>query len=138
MINVMTINEIQDELIEDFSALDDWLDRYQMIIDYAKELKPLDESEHTEQNLIDGCQSKVWFVAHMENGNIIAMTAENTYTFNAEPNSVSERFQIVGRNNVVTGMENSAVLEGANKRIENGKVVIIKNGVKYDVLGAQL
>ena len=78
------------------------------------------------------------YLKDLANGNIIAMTAESIYTFNAEPNSVSERFQVVGRNNVVTGMENSAVIEGANKRIENGKVVIIKNGVKYDVLGAQL
>ena len=83
-------------------------------------------------------KGETMYLKDLVNGNIIAMTAENQYTFNAEPNSVSERFQIVGRNNVVTGMENSAVLEGANKRIENGKVVIIKNGVKYDVLGAQL
>ena len=78
------------------------------------------------------------YLKDLANGNIIAMTAENTYTFNAEPNTVSERFQVVGRNNVVTGIENSAVIEGANKRIENGKLVIIKNGVKYDVLGTQL
>ena len=72
------------------------------------------------------------------NGNIIAMTAENTYTFSAEPNTVSERFQVIGRNNAPTAIENNAAIEGANKRIENGKVVIIKNGVKYDVLGTQL
>ena len=83
-------------------------------------------------------KGETMYLKDLVNGNIIAMTAENQYMFNAEPNSVSERFQIVGRNNVVTGMENSAVIEGANKRIENGKVVIIKNGVKYDVLGAQL
>ena len=78
------------------------------------------------------------YLKDLVNGNIIAMTADSRYTFNAEPNSVVERFQVVGRYNTPTGIENNAVIEGANKRIENGKVVIIKNGVKYDVLGAQL
>lgn len=67
----MTINEIQDEIIDEFSALDDWMDRYQMLVDYGKELAPLSESEHTQQNLIEGCQSQVWFTAKMDNGNII-------------------------------------------------------------------
>ena len=67
----MTINEIQDEIIDEFSALDDWMDRYQMLVDYGKELAPLPESEHTQQNLIEGCQSQVWFTAKMDNGNII-------------------------------------------------------------------
>ena len=48
--------------------LDDWMDRYAMIIDYGKELVPMPESDKTDQNLIDGCQSKVWFTARMENG----------------------------------------------------------------------
>lgn len=96
-------------------------------------------NEKTEYTLHFGwLKGETLYLKDLANGNIIAMTAESIYTFNAEPNSVSERFQVVGRNNVVTGMENSAVIEGANKRIENGKVVIIKNGVKYDVLGAQL
>lgn len=67
----MSINEIQDEIIEDFSILDDWMSRYQMIIDYAKELKPLAENEHTDQNLIDGCQSQVWLTARIEDGKVI-------------------------------------------------------------------
>lgn len=83
-------------------------------------------------------RGETMYLKDLANGNIIAMTAENTYTFNAEPNSVSERFQVVGRQEVPTNIENSLFLEGANKRIENGKIVIIKNGVKYDVLGAQL
>ena len=69
----MTINELQDELIEEFEAFDDWLERYQLIIEYANELKkkPFPESDKTEQNLIDGCQSKVWFTARMEGDNVI-------------------------------------------------------------------
>ena len=78
------------------------------------------------------------YLKDLVNGNVIAMTAENTYTFTAEPNTVSERFQVVGRNDAPTAIENSEFIEGANKRIENGKIVIIKNGVKYNVLGTQL
>lgn len=78
------------------------------------------------------------YLKDLVNGNIIAMTEDTRYTFNAEPNTTAERFQVVGRNNETTGMENSAVIKGVNKRIENGHVVIIKNGVKYNVLGAQL
>ena len=68
----MTINELQDEVIEEFECFEDWLDRYQLIIDYANELAqhPFPESDRTEQNLIDGCQSQVWFTARMEDGKI--------------------------------------------------------------------
>ena len=66
----MTINEIQDEIIEEFSGLDDWMDKYQLLIDRGNELAPLDERYKTEQNLIDGCQSRVWLQADYENGQI--------------------------------------------------------------------
>ena len=61
----MTINEIQDEIIEEFSALDDWMDKYQLLIDLGSEQEPLDEQYKTEQNLIDGCQSRVWLQADL-------------------------------------------------------------------------
>lgn len=61
----MSINQIQDEIIDEFSLLDDWMDRYELIIDYGKSLQPLPESEKTDKNLIDGCQSKVWFTAEL-------------------------------------------------------------------------
>ena len=60
---VMTINEIQDEIIEEFGGLDDWMDRYQLLIDMGGEMEPLEAQYKTEQNLIDGCQSRVWLVA---------------------------------------------------------------------------
>ena len=66
----MTINEIQDEIIEEFSGLDDWMDKYQLLIDLGNELAPLDERYKTEQNLIDGCQSRVWLQADYEEGQI--------------------------------------------------------------------
>ena len=59
----MSINEIQDEIIEEFSAFDDWMDKYQLLIDLGNEQPPLDEKYKTESNLIDGCQSRVWLVA---------------------------------------------------------------------------
>ena len=59
----MTINEIQDEIIEEFSGFDDWMDKYQLLIDLGNEQEPLEEKYKTEQNLIDGCQSRVWLQA---------------------------------------------------------------------------
>ena len=67
----MTINEKQDEIIEEFEMLDDWMDRYQLILDFAKGISPLSEEDKTEQNLIDGCESKVWFTCRLEEGKII-------------------------------------------------------------------
>ena len=61
-----TINEIQDEIIDEFSAFDAWMDRYSLLIDYGNGLEPFPESDRTEQNLIDGCQSKVWFTAELQ------------------------------------------------------------------------
>ena len=62
----MTINEIQDEIIEEFSGFDDWMDRYSLLIDLGNELPAMPADKKTEQNLIDGCQSKVWIDARME------------------------------------------------------------------------
>ena len=72
----MTINEIQDEIIEEFSGFDDWMDKYQLLIDLGNELTPLDERYKTEQNLIDGCQSRVWLQADFIDG-LIHFTAES-------------------------------------------------------------
>jgi cysteine desulfuration protein SufE len=72
----MTINEIQDEIIEEFSGLDDWMDKYQLLIDLGNEQTSLDEQYKTESNLIDGCQSRVWLQADYENG-VIHFSAES-------------------------------------------------------------
>jgi len=66
----MTINEIQEEIIAEFSDFDDWMDRYQMLIDMGSEQEPLEEKYKTEQNLIDGCQSRVWLQADMVDGKL--------------------------------------------------------------------
>ena len=64
----MTINEIQDEIIEEFDGFDDWMDKYQLLIDLGNEQEPLDEQYKIESNLIDGCQSRVWLQADYEDG----------------------------------------------------------------------
>ena len=71
-----SINELQDEVIDEFSGFDDWMDRYQMLIDLGNELEPLDEKYKTESNLIDGCQSRVWLQADYHDG-VIDFQAES-------------------------------------------------------------
>lgn len=68
--SMLTINEIQDEIIEEFSGLDDWMDRYQLLIDMGGETEPLPDSDKVEQNLIDGCQSRVWLVCDEKEGRL--------------------------------------------------------------------
>jgi len=72
----MTINEAQDEVIEEFSDFTDWMDKYQLLIDLGNEQEPLDNKYKTESNLIDGCQSRVWLLADYVVGKII-FTAES-------------------------------------------------------------
>ncbi|MGM9777107.1 MAG: SufE family protein [Prevotella sp.] len=72
----MTINEIQDEIIEEFSGFDDWMDKYQLLIDLGNEQAPLDEKYKTESNLIDGCQSRVWLQCDYSDG-LLHFTAES-------------------------------------------------------------
>ena len=67
----MTINEQQDEVIEEFEGFSDWMDKYQMLIDLGNDLEPLDAKYKTEQNLIDGCQSRVWLHADYVDGQIV-------------------------------------------------------------------
>lgn len=72
----MTIEESQQEIISQFEDFEDWMDKYQMLIDLGSEQEPLPEKYKTEQNLIDGCQSRVWLQADYENG-IITFKAES-------------------------------------------------------------
>ena len=67
----MLINDIQDEIIEEFCSFDDWMDRYSLLIVYGNGLEEFPEADKTEQNLIDGCQSKVWFTAEMQDGKVV-------------------------------------------------------------------
>ena len=65
-----TINDIQDAIIEEFADFDDWMDRYAYIIDLSNEVPALDEQHKTPDNIIDGCQSRVWLVATYADGKI--------------------------------------------------------------------
>ena len=66
-----TINELQDEIIEEFSDFDDWMDKYQLLIDLGNEQEPLAQEYKTDQNLIDGCQSRVWLQADYVDGKVM-------------------------------------------------------------------
>lgn len=66
----MTINEVQEQIVEEFSIFDDWMDRYQQLIDLGNELRPMDEKMRIDQHLIQGCQSKVWVDATLTDGKI--------------------------------------------------------------------
>ena len=73
----MTINEIQDEIIAEFSDYDDWMDKYQLLIDLGNEQEPLDEQYKNESNLIEGCQSRVWLQADLTDEGKIHFQAES-------------------------------------------------------------
>lgn len=66
----MTLDEKQQEIIDTFSAFDDWMDRYQYLVDLGNALAPLPEADKTDQNLIQGCQSRVWLAADYTDGRI--------------------------------------------------------------------
>ena len=66
----MTIEESQQEIIEEFIEMDDWMDRYQLLIDMGEEQAPLPAEEKNESNLIDGCQSRVWIVCDEQDGRL--------------------------------------------------------------------
>lgn len=65
------INEIQDEIIEEFVEIEDWMDRYGCIIDLGNSLPPIDEKYKTHEHIIEGCQSRVWLNAELVDGNIV-------------------------------------------------------------------
>ncbi len=72
----MTINETQDEIIDEFALFDDWADKYEYIIDLGKKLPPLAEPYKTEENIIKGCQSRVWLHAHLD-GDLLKFEADS-------------------------------------------------------------
>ncbi|MBP5477914.1 MAG: SufE family protein [Bacteroidaceae bacterium] len=73
----MTIEEIQEEIIDEFSGFDDWMDKYQLLIDLGGEQEPLPEQYKTESNLIDGCQSRVWLQADLTEEGLVHFQAES-------------------------------------------------------------
>jgi cysteine desulfuration protein SufE len=78
----MTIDQVQDSIIEEFSVFEDWMDKYNLLIDYGKDLKVIDPKFKTRDFLIEGCQSKVWLHPEFENGKI---------TFSADSDAIITR-----------------------------------------------
>ena len=99
----MTINDIQDEVIEEFSAFDDWMDKYQLLIDLGNEQEPLDEKYKTEQNLIDGCQSRVWLQCDRD--------AEGNLVFSAESDALIVKGIIALLIRVISGHKPQEILD---------------------------
>lgn len=73
----MTINQIQDEIIDEFSGIDDWMDRYAYIIDLGNSLPPIAEEFKTPAHLIEGCQSRVWLNAELDKDGLVDFTADS-------------------------------------------------------------
>lgn len=73
----MTINEIQDEIIEEFSGLTDWMDRYAYIIELGNALSPLPDADKIPENLIEGCQSRVWIAARLSGEGKVLFRADS-------------------------------------------------------------
>ena len=67
----MTIQELEAQIVDDFSAVDDWLDKYELILDMGKSLPPIDPKYKTDQYIISGCQSKVWLYAEYRDGKVL-------------------------------------------------------------------
>ena len=72
----MTINDLQDEIISEFSDFDDWMDRYSYLIDLGNSVPALEEAQKVPENLIDGCQSRVWIVADYD-GDVLNLRADS-------------------------------------------------------------
>ncbi|MBR8702715.1 SufE family protein [Porphyromonas levii] len=72
-----TINQIQDEIIEEFSLLDDWMDRYEMIIDMGNDLPSMPEAEKTPDHIIEGCQSRVWINGEVDSNGLLQLRADS-------------------------------------------------------------
>lgn len=97
-----TINEIQDEIIDEFSGLADWMDKYSYIIEMGNALPPLDEKYKTPDNLIDGCQSRVWVNATYDGGVI---------RFDADSDAIIVKGIISMLVRVLSGQTPSAILD---------------------------
>jgi len=66
----MTIEQVQDEIVKEFSMFDEWMDKYSYLIELGNDLQDLDPKDKNDQNLIKGCQSRVWLVAELKDGKI--------------------------------------------------------------------
>lgn len=133
----MTINEIQDQIIEEFSMFEDWMDKYAYLIELGNKLPPVDESIKSEQNLINGCQSKVWMDATYDNGKIV---------FKADSDAIIVKGIVALLLRTLTGQTPKAIMEsdlyfiekiGLNDHLSptrsNGLLAMVKQMKLYGV-----
>ncbi len=133
----MTINELQDEIIEEFSQFDDWMDKYALLIDLGNSLEVLDEKHKTPQNIIEGCQSRVWLNAEMNDGII---------TYQGESDAILVKGIVSLLINVMSGHTPDEILntelyfidkiglkEHLSPTRSNGLVAMVKQMKMYDV-----
>lgn len=99
----MTIEQQQRAVIEEFAEIEDWMDRYQLLIDLGQEQTPLPDSDKTADNLIDGCQSRVWLTCHRED--------DGTLTFRAESDALIVKGIIALLIRVVSGHTPEEILD---------------------------
>lgn len=105
-----TIEELQQEVVEQFSDYDDWMDKYQLLIDLGNEQQPLAEQYKTEQNLIDGCQSRVWLQADYVDGKVV---------FQAESDALIVKGIVTLLINILSGHTPSEILDADLHFIED-------------------
>ncbi len=74
---MLSINQVQDEIIEDFAQFDDWMDKYALLIDLGNGLEPINDQYKVPQNIIEGCQSRVWLTAELDGEGKITYKAES-------------------------------------------------------------
>lgn len=98
----MSIKEIQDEIIDEFSMFDDWEERYQYVIDLGKTLPLIEEQYKTDDNIIKGCQSRVWLHAEVQGGNVV---------FTADSDAILTKGLIAIMIRVFSGQKPEAILE---------------------------
>lgn len=98
----MTINQIQDDIIEEFSSIDDWMDRYNYLIELSSELEPMDSAYKTDNYIIEGCQSRVWINATLEDGKV---------TFSADSDAIIAKGLIALLVRVFNGQSPEEILD---------------------------
>ncbi len=136
----MTIKEIQEEIIDEFAMFDDWMQRYEYLIDLGKSLPIIDEENKLDENLIKGCQSKVWLYANFE---------ENQVKFTADSDAILTKGLVALLLRVYTDQKPKAILDADTEFINeiglkehlsptraNGLVSMIKQ-IKLYALGYQ-
>lgn len=104
-----SIAEIEEELAEEFSLFDNWMDRYQYIIEMGQSLPPLDDHHKNDDNIVHGCQSKVWLVANEENGQI---------TYRADSDAIITKGLIAMLMRVLSGQKPEDILQTELKFVD--------------------